>query len=353
MLETMAQPRNQAMYRTKLATALAGVRNASWVPRFAAQMPGQSHEGRLPALTSAQLLLARELESIVMELAGPLCGRNQFRPRVMSRCEEFLMAQLAATGLKVHRQEYMSHGERVCNLEIELPGTTARDEIVLIGAHYDAVELKPEFGLCPAANDNGSGVAATIALAMRAAQRANAGKPPARTLKFVLWANEEPPFFWTEQMGSLVHARAAKARGDKIVAMLTPETCGCYIDAEGSQRYPLAKLFETLYPTRGNFIAFMSMHEAADMLRASVAAFREHAAFPSIAAALPAIIPHVGASDHWSYWRMGYPAIMITDTAPYRYNYYHTNEDLPENMNFPHMARVVDGLDGVVKQLAG
>ncbi len=352
MLETMAQPRNQALHRTKLSTALAGIRGASVLPRFVTKMPGISHEGRLPPLTPVQGELAQQLEQIVRELAGPLAGRNQFRPHVLSRCEEFLKAQLEHTGLRVRRQEYTSHGERVANLEVELPGATKRDEIVIIGAHYDAVELKPHFGLCPAANDNGSGVACVIALAHRAAARANAGKPPQRTLRFTLWANEEPPFFWTEQMGSLVHARSCRAKNENIVAMLTPETLGCYLHAEGTQRYPLQPLFEPFYPTKGNFIAFMGMTEAADLIRRSVATFRERAAFASIGAGLPAIIPHVGASDHWSFWRVGYPALMITDTAPYRYNFYHTTDDVPENMNFPDFARVTDGLDHVVAKLA-
>jgi hypothetical protein len=352
MLETLAQPRNQALHRTKLATALAGIRGASLLPRFITKMPGESHTGRLPPITTPQSLLARDLEAIVRELAGPLAGRNQFRPRVLARCEDFLTAQLALTGATVTRQEYSSQGQRVANLEVELPGSSRRAEIVIIGAHYDAVELKPQFGLCPAANDNGSGVASVIALAHRAAARASAGNPPQRTLRFTLWANEEPPFFWTEQMGSLVHARSCRARNENIVAMLTPETLGCYIHAEGSQRYPLQPLFEPFYPTKGNFIAFMGMFEAKDLITQSIAAFRKHAAFPSIGAGLPAIIPHVGASDHWSFWRMGYPALMITDTAPYRYNFYHTTEDVPENMNFPDFARVVAGLDHVVAKLA-
>jgi hypothetical protein len=353
MLETLAQPRNQALYRTKLATALAGIRGASWIPKAAITMPGKSHEGPLPPLSARQKLLGDDALAIVAELAGRLAGRNQFRPAVLRRCEDFLTAQLAATGLAVSRQQYTSHGEQVCNLEVVIEGSSLRDETVVIGAHYDAVELKPEFGLCPAANDNGSGVATTIALAKLAMKRANAGNPPARTLRFVLWANEEPPFFWTSAMGSLVHARSLHARGEKVVAMMTPETCGCFFDAEGTQRYPLHELFVNHYPTRGNFIAFMGMHEGRDVIRHAIGTFRTHAALPSIGAGLPAIIPHVGASDHWSYWRMGFPGFMVTDTAPYRYNYYHTNEDLPKHMNFAMLGRVIDGLDAVVRSMAG
>jgi Iap family predicted aminopeptidase len=61
----------------------------------------------------------------------------------------------------------------------------------------------------------------------------------------------------------------------------------------------------------------------------------------------------VGASDHWSYWRCGYPALMITDTALFRYPFYHTPDDTPDKIDFPRFARVVDGLEHVVRELAG
>jgi Zn-dependent M28 family amino/carboxypeptidase len=217
------------------------------------------------------------------------------------------------------------------------------DEIVVFGAHYDAV-----MG-CPAANDNGSGVAATLAVARALT---SAGVPrPARSIRFVFFVNEEPPFFWTEEMGSDVYARACKERGDNIVAMLTPETIGCYSDEPGSQRYPIP--IKRFYPDKGDFIAFIGMYEARALIRLCVEIFRKNAAFPSVGAGLPGIVPHVGASDHWSFWRQGYPALMVTDTAPYRYTHYHRATDTPDKLDYEKMARVVEGLQRVVEELAG
>jgi Zn-dependent M28 family amino/carboxypeptidase len=227
------------------------------------------------------------------------------------------------------------------NLWSEVRGSSRPDEIVLVGSHYDSLRH------CPAANDNGSGVAATPALMRRFA----GGPRPERTIRFAFFANEEPPHFWTEFMGSYVMGEACRAKNENIVAMLTPETIGCYSDEPGSQRYPLP-FVKRLYGDKGNFIAFIGVGKSAGLVRKCVGLFREHAQFPSMGAALPSIVPGVGASDHWGFWRVGYPALMVTDTAPFRYRYYHTRLDTPDKMDFDRMARVVDGLRGVVADLA-
>lgn len=187
-------------------------------------------------------------------------------------------------------------------------------------------------------------VAAALALARRFA-----GRACERTVRFVLFVNEEPPFFFTDEMGSHVYASACKARGENIVAMMTPETIGYYSDDEDSQKYPIP--VGGLYPTKGNFIAFVGMHESARLIRRAVGTFRRTCQFPSIGAGLPSIVPMVGASDHWSFWCMGYPSLMITDTAPFRYPHYHTRRDTPDKIDFGKMARVVEGIERVTDDL--
>lgn len=338
--------RGRAKYTTKITTALRGLIGANPIPLFSARVPGVSHTGPLPPISVRGEALRVGLTETVGHLAGPLAGRNVFNPDRLRACEDYLMQRLGATGRPVTRQTFDCRGVPVSNFEVEFPGTDRASEILVIGAHYDAVELRE--GLCPAANDNGSGTAAVIALAELFARET---KPARRTVRFVLWINEEPPFFWTELMGSLVYARACRAKNENIIGMLTPETLGCYSDEEGTQRYPL-KVFHRWYPSKGNFVAFLGMHEGRELVRSSVGLFRERCAFPSIGLALPAVVPHVGASDHWSFWKCGYPALMVTDTAPYRYRYYHTPDDTPDKMNFERMARVVEGLHEVVVGLA-
>jgi hypothetical protein len=147
-------------------------------------------------------------------------------------------------------------------------------------------------------------------------------------------------------MGSVRYARRCRQRDEQIVAMLSLETIGYYSDAPGSQQYPFP--FGLLYPSEGNFIGFVGNVSSGDLVRTAIGAFRQHARFPSEGAAVPASIQGVGWSDHWSFWQVGYPGIMVTDTAPFRYPHYHRREDTPDKVDYARMARVVAGLEHVV-----
>ena len=210
---------------------------------------------------------------------------------------------------------------------------------MVVGAHYDSAPGSP------GANDNGSGVAALLALARRCTTR------PARTLRLIWFANEEPPHFQEPTMGSLHAAYRSSQRNDDIVAMLSLETIGYFSDAADSQRYPT--LVAPFYPSTGNFIAFVGNPDRAHWCTAVVGAFRRHARFPSEGAALPASIPGVGWSDQWSYWQQGYPALMVTDTAPFRYPYYHSRRDTADRIDYERMARVTSGLRDAITSCCG
>src|SRR5947207_12388459 len=250
---------------------------------------------------------------------------------------DFIEDSFAGTGLHTHRESYDLHGRACHNIEAEVRGTSS--EIVLIGAHYDSV-----FG-CPGANDNGSGVAALLALARRFA-----GKSSTHALRFVAFVNEEPPYFLSSQMGSFVYAGRCKARGDKITAMISLETIGYFSDAPHSQTYPSPGL-GLFYPKVGNFIGFVSNVPSRVLLRSVVALFRKHAKLPSEGAALPAFIPGVSWSDQWSFWRQGYPGIMVTDTAPFRYPYYHSSSDTPDKLDYDRFTLVVSAMEKVIEGL--
>ena len=57
-------------------------------------------------------------------------------------------------------------------------------------------------------------------------------------------------------------------------------------------------------------------------------------------------------SDHWPFWQAGYPAIMVTDTALFRYPHYHAATDTPGQLGYAGLARVTSGLAGVIGALA-
>ena len=304
------------------------------------QMPGKSHRGPLPALTETQADLRDALREDVEMLAGTIGERNVFRYDKLVEAAQYIERSLAQAGYEVHHQEFKVGGQTCVNLSVEIKGRESPDEIVVVGGHYDSV-----MG-CPGANDNGTGAAATLVLA-----RAMRALEPARTVRFVLFVNEEPPFFQTSDMGSWVYAKACRQRDDNVVAMISLETIGYYRDEKGSQRYPVAGL-GLVYPSAGNFISFVGNVGSRRLVRRVVKSFRRHAAFPSQGGALPGAVPGVGWSDHWSFWQEGYPALMVTDTAPYRYPHYHEPTDTPDKIDYERTARVVAGLQAVVEELA-
>ena len=299
-------------------------------------MPGKNISSAAP-LSPEEIDLRAELKSDVQTLAGEIGERNMARYPQLNAAADFIEDSFSRAGLHPRRDSYEVRGQACHNIEAEIPGT--RPNVVLIGAHYDSV-----FG-SPGANDNGSGVAALLALARRFA-----GKPAQQTLRFVAFVNEEPPYFLTEQMGSLVYAGRCKARGDRISAMISLETIGYFSDAPHSQTYPALGL-GVFYPTVGNFIGFVSNVHSRALLRRSITLFRKHAKIPSEGAALPSFVPGVSWSDQWAFWQHGYPGIMITDTAPFRYPHYHSATDTPDKLDYDRFALVVSGMQKVIEGL--
>jgi hypothetical protein len=303
-------------------------------------MPGRSYQGP-PATSPAHARLADSLRAHVVALAATLGERNLERHAELERAASYVAAALAPLGCAVERQRFEARGRSASNVECELPGTTHAEEIVVVGAHYDSVRGSP------GANDNASGVAVLLELAQRAA-----AVPRERTLRFLAFANEEPPHFQTREMGSLVYAERSLARAERVVAMLSLESLGFYSDVRGSQRYPAG--FGLLYPSRGNFVAFVTNPQSRGLARRAIAAFRgSHAAVATEGVAAPAFIPGVAWSDHWAFWAHGVPAIMVTDTAVFRDPHYHTLRDTPERLDYARMASVVDGLEAVITALVG
>ena len=302
------------------------------------KMPGKSYTGPLPALTSDEMLLRDELMRDVEKLAVGIGERNIRHYSNLTAGADFIEASLSEAGYKVRRQNYEAQGKRCFNLEVEIRGSTLPDEIVIIGAHYDSVPGSP------GANDNASAVSAVLALARRFAE-----KKATRTLRFVFFANEEFPFFQSDQMGSLVYAKACRQKAENIIAMLSLETIGYYSDEPQSQTYPFG--FNLFYPATGNFLCFVSDLSSRKLLKTAIASFRKNCKFPSEGGAIPKSVPGITWSDQWSFWEEGYPAIMLTDTAPFRYPHYHTAEDTPDKLDFDSLARVVSGINFIVAEL--
>jgi Zn-dependent M28 family amino/carboxypeptidase len=221
------------------------------------------------------------------------------------------------------------------NLAVEIPGKTRPDEIVLVGAHYDSVSL------CPGANDNGSAVAALLEISRLFSETSTS-----RTLRFVAFANEEPPFFKTSNMGSLVYAKQCRNREENIVAMICLETIGYYRNEPKTQKYPFP--LSLFYPDTGNFVAVVGNLKSKPLVKTFARSFMEQSDFPVECAAPFGFITGVDWSDHWSFWKMGYQAVMLTDTALFRYPYYHSMHDTHDKLDYESLARVTHGIYGAL-----
>ncbi|MBI5016077.1 MAG: M20/M25/M40 family metallo-hydrolase [Deltaproteobacteria bacterium] len=295
-----------------------------------------------PAPRPPDPTLRANLERHVRVLAQEIGERHTGRPEALARAAAYVENALAGFGYRLAAQEYRAAGVAVRNVEAEVRGAGRAEEVVLVGAHYDSA-----WGT-PGADDNGTGVAALLEIA-RAFARAR--RTPACTVRFVGFVNEEPPFFQTPLMGSRVYARRCRERGERVVAMLCLETIGYYSDAPGSQRYPFP--LQLLYPDTGNFLGFVGNLSSGRIAREAARRFRDASGFPAELAIVPAWFPGVDLSDHWSFWQEGYPAVLVTDTAPFRSPFYHTAGDMPDRVDFDRLARVTVGLAGAVVGLAG
>jgi Zn-dependent M28 family amino/carboxypeptidase len=283
--------------------------------------------------------LTQRLRTHVGELAGKIGERNIFRPTALQAAASYIEHEWKQQGYAVKQLPYEVSGVRCLNLEAARRGGAREREILLIGAHYDTVRGSP------GANDNASGVSALLEIS-----RLFASIDPAMTVRFVAFVNEEQPFFTSRQQGSMMYAEEARRRGDDIRLMASIETIGWYSSEPRSQNYP--PLFNLFHPNRADFIGIVSNFRSRAAMRRLAAAFRANSDFPLETTATFSFVPGVSWSDHRSFWRQGYRAVMITDTAFYRYRHYHAPSDTPEKLAYAGFARVTLGLFASFSELA-
>jgi hypothetical protein len=301
--------------------------------------PGQSYAGALDPLDNFGTRLRDHLKEHVAALSQQIGERNLNHYDRLEAAATYIRQYLEQQEYRVEEQDFTVQGKTCRNLYAVLEGSDKAKPVLVIGAHYDSVAGSP------GADDNGSGVAAVLELA-----RIMKNEPIARSIVFAFFTNEEPPYSQTDSMGSLQLARYFKLQHLPIAGMISVETIGYYSTQPGSQKYPAG--IGSFYPNTGNFIGFVGNLGSRTFLHQAIAAFRASAHFPSEGAAVPKFVKGVSWSDHWSFWRIGVPAIMVTDTAPFRYPYYHTANDTPDHLDYDRMARVVVGLKHVLQELA-
>ncbi len=302
-------------------------------------VPGNSFSGPVPPPTRAEETLAQRLQRHVTAIAS--VPHNVSHYAELEKSAAYIEGELAALGYTPRPQVFDTDGRSVRNIEVTLEPQDAgpETESIVVGAHYDSA------GIAPGANDNATGVAAVIELA----RLLKDVRPKHKRLRLVLFVNEEPPYDRTPNMGSWRYAQMLKERGERVAGMMSLETLGCFSDKPGSQKYPAP--FGLFFPNKANFIAFVALPGGRDFLQEVVGPFRRHTEIPTIGGTAPDQFDGVGWSDHWSFSKHGYPAIMITDTALFRYAHYHKATDTPDKVDYAKLARITLGLEQTLRDL--
>lgn len=241
---------------------------------IASAAPAYSQKPR--ALSPKEVAIRKGLVRHTRELATDIGERNIAHYRSLVAAGSYLDRALKDEGYSVVPHTFSAEGKTVTNLEVIIAGASRAGENVVVGAHYDSA-----LGT-PGANDNAGGVAALLELA-----RLLKSSKPFRTIRLVFFTNEEPPYFQTDQMGSLVYARELKKQNVNVVSMISLETIGYFSDRKGSQHFPPG--LGAGFPDTGNFIAFVAGESSRSLLDRSLKAFRKATDFPAKVSLLPPI----------------------------------------------------------------
>jgi Zn-dependent M28 family amino/carboxypeptidase len=313
---------------------------AIFIPLLVLALFARSRAAARPAPAAVPVDAAR-LEAHVRALAG-FAPRDERHPENLDRAASYIRQELqragGQAGGRVEDQEFEVEGETYRNV-IARFGPETRERIV-VGAHYDAA------GPYPGADDNASGVAGLIELAHLLGK-----KPPPLRVELVAYSLEEPPHFASSAMGSAVHAASLKKQGVRVRAMIALEMIGYFTDEPDSQQFP-APFLSRLYPSKGNFITVVGKLGQRSLVRRIKKAMVRATPLPVESINAPTSLPGVDFSDHRNYWAAGYEAAMITDTAFLRNPHYHQASDRPETLDYRRMARVVEGVQAAVRELA-
>ena len=272
------------------------------------------------------------LSQVVTMLSQEIGVRTWQDTDRLQRTAEYISEQFRSFGYQVSRQPFLYQGNTYDNLIAEITGRVSPEKVLVVGAHYDTVRTTT------GADDNASGVAGLLGIA-----RALAGKRIEKTVRFVAFALEEPPAYRSRNMGSYHYAQGLNERKEQVEGMICLEMIGFFCDRKGSQHYPLP-LFKLKYPSTGNFIAMVGNLRSRAFTKCLAADFRRAVDLPLVTLNAPAIVVGIDFSDHWSFNKFGYNALMVTDTAFYRNPNYHAPTDLPETLDYERMDKVVKGL---------
>lgn len=276
------------------------------------------------------------LRAHVAFLTGEASPRDSDHPENLDRAAAYLREQFVASNARVTAPSFQIRGRTYRNVVASFGPETG--PLLVVGAHYDSFG---GFGANPGADDNASGTAGLLETA-----RLLAGRSLDRRVDLVAFANEEPPYFGSAQMGSAVHARSLAGR--EVRGMICLEMIGYFTPRQPAP----SRLLRLLVPDRGDFVAVAGRWADRRLTRQVKRAMRGGGNVPVVSFTAPRSAG-LDASDQINYWDRGIPAVMVTDTADVRNPHYHSRFDTAETLDYARMAQVVDSVTNAVLALSG
>ncbi|MBD3288871.1 M28 family peptidase [candidate division KSB1 bacterium] len=283
-------------------------------------------------------LIRKNLYHHVDVLSNQIGERTIANEGSLQKTVDYIWEQMQRSSLELERVNFSFEGHTFTNIVAEKKGSSADDQIILIGAHYDTVEDSP------GADDNATGIAALLEMVRLFDEFDNR-----RTYRFVAFALEEPPYHGTPQMGSHMYAELCQQRCDNVLFMTSLEMLGYFLNKENSQRYPQPQL-ALKHPSRGNFISVVGDEESKPLVKTVSKTIANFTRIPIEIFITHRATPGANLSDHASFWKFGFRAIMITDTAFYRNPHYHKPDDTIDTINFKKFANLLNGIAAAYKE---
>jgi len=290
--------------------------------------------------TTNILVDIEQMRNDVKALTSIYPPRNYKNIKSLNKSADYILEEFKKTGCRIQIQSFVydknEYRNVICSFGPE------EGERIIVGAHYDV------YGNQPGADDNASGVAGLLELS----RLVKSLKPSLKyRLDFTAYTLEEPKLFRTRHMGSYVHAESLANAGVLVRAMISLEMIGYFSDKPKSQKYPVFFL-KWFYPDTGNFIAVVGKLGQKNLVESVRKNISEAANIPVESIAAPSFLPGIDFSDHQSFWRFTYKALMITDTAFYRNHNYHETTDTIDTLDFKKIAEVVKGLYRAILSLS-
>ncbi|MBI5209014.1 MAG: M28 family peptidase [Elusimicrobia bacterium] len=288
--------------------------------------------------------LAARLRGHVTALAAAIGERAAYQPQAQDKAKDYVVARLREAGYAPVVLDYAAGRKtdfmrtapyRNVEAALDGPDPAGGEGAWVVGAHYDTAPGTP------GADDNASGVAVLLEAA-----RLVRGRRPSRPVRFVAFAAEEPPAFSTRDMGSWRYARRLKELGVKVEGVLVLEMLGYFNPRPSSQLFP--PFLHLFYPDRGDYVGLASNLSSLGLLRSFLKAWRAASSFPIEGTVLPSVLSTLAVSDQLNFWFAGFPALLLSDTAYFRYPHYHQASDTPDKLDYERMASVTEALVGAL-----